>query len=126
MVKIVAITLICACLIIYLKSINSELTLLATVGTGVLLLSFVVSYLIDTFEFFNKIIQLTGIDKNLYKIIFKVTTIGYLVEFGASTLNDCGLTSLSNKLVFVGKIIIFSVSLPILYAVFNLLTGLLQ
>jgi stage III sporulation protein AD len=126
MIKIVAITLIFACIIIYLRSINSELALLATVGASVIILTYVVSYLSQTVEFFNKIIELTGIDKGLYKIIFKITAIGYLVEFGATTLSDFGLNSLSNKLLFVGKIVIFSVSLPIIYAVFNLLIGLLQ
>ncbi len=126
MVKIVAVALLCACVIIYLKSINSELTLLVTVASGIILLSFAFTYLTNIFSFFNKLAELTGIDNELYKIIFKITTIGYLVEFGAGILNDFGLNSLAQKLIFAGKIIIFTVSIPIFYAVLNLITGLLQ
>lgn len=125
MVKIVAIALVCACIILYLRTINSELTLLATIGAGIIILSFIIDYINEAFLLINQIVELTGIDKNMYKIIFKITSIGYLIEFGSSTLNDFGLTSLSNKLQFVGKISVFCVSMPIVYSLVNLLKELL-
>ena len=126
MLKIIAIALICAVIIIYLKSINSELSLLATIGSGIIIIFIAVDYMANTFEFINKLINISGISADFYKILFKITAIGYLIEFGADTINDFGLTSLSNKLIFVGKLIIFNISLPIFYAVFNLLIGLLK
>ena len=125
MVKIVAVALLCACVIIYLKSINSELTLLATVGAGIIVLSFIFEYANNTIELFSRIANLTGIDKGLYSIIFKITAIGYLVDFGASTLADFGMNSLAGKLQLVGKLAIFSVSIPIINALINLLNGLM-
>ena len=126
MLEIVLLAITCAITLVYLKSVNSDLFQLALVASGILLISSVFSYLNEIFNFFNDIVKLTGIDSSLYKIIFKITAIGYLVEFGAGTIEDLGLKSLSNKLIFCGKIIIFSVSLPVLYAVFNLLTKILQ
>jgi stage III sporulation protein AD len=126
MVKIVLIAMVCAILILYLKNINSELALLATIGSGIIILFFVFDYLAEIFEFINKLINLSGIDKNLYAIIFKTTAVGYLVEFSADTIRDFGLNSLAEKMIFLGKIIIFSMSLPIIYAVFNLLIGIMQ
>lgn len=126
MIKIVAIALIFAIIIVYLKSVNAELALLATVGAGIILLYFTIDYLVNVFDFINNLIQLSGIDNELYLIIFKITAIGYLVEFAANTIQDFGLKSLSDKLVFVGKILILSMSMPIIYAIFNLLIGMLQ
>ena len=126
MVKIIAIALTCAILVVYLKSINSEYYNIALVGSGVILLSFAFEYISSSMTFFNNLINLTGVDKSFYQIIFKITAIGYLVEFGASTIQDFGLVGLADKLVFFGKIVIFSMSLPILNAVFNLIVGLLQ
>ena len=103
MVKIVTIALICGIIIIYLKSINSEFTLLATICTGVVLLFFAYEYLQDIYTFINDLIDLTGINKNLYVIIFKIVAIGYLVEFGGQTLSDFGLESIASKLYFIGK-----------------------
>ncbi len=126
MLQIIFIAIISSIIILYLKSINSELYVLATIGAGIIILSTSLNYLSETFYFINKIIDLTGIDKEYYKIIFKITAIGYLVEFSAETIRDMGLNGIAEKLIFVGKVIIFCVSAPILYAVLNLIVGLLN
>lgn len=126
MIKLVAVALICAVLIIYLKSIGSELFTLSCIGAGVIVLCFAFEYLYQAFDFINKIVESSGINKDFYKIIFKITAIGYLIEFGADTILDMGLKGLADKLVFAGKVVIFCTSLPIFYAVFNLLVGLVQ
>lgn len=125
MIKIVALAIIFAIIIVYLKNINSDLSILASVGAGLILIYFSLDYIVNTFEFFNKIIEYTNINNEFYLIIFKITAIGYLIEFGAGTIKDFGLQSLADKLIFVGKIIILSISLPIIYAVFNLITSIM-
>ena len=126
MVKIVSIAIIASIIIVYLKSINSEFYLLAIIASGIILLSMAFDYLVLTFEFFNRLIELTGVSREFYQIIFKITGIGYMIEFATGTISDFGVNGMAEKLVFVGKIIIFSLSLPIIYAVINLLTGMLQ
>lgn len=125
MVKIVLLTIVFAIIIIYLKGINSELFTLATVGASIVVISLVLEYIGQAFSVFNMMIDATKIDRSLFNIIFKIMAIGYLVEFGAGIVNDFGLKSLADKLVFAGKIVIFCMSLPIIYAVFNLFTELL-
>ncbi len=125
MFKIVCIALICAVIIVYLKSSNSELTLPATIGSGILIIYLAVNYAYENIQVFKTLIDLTGVSSYLFKIIFKITSIGYLVEFAAGTIEDFGLKSISDKLVFAGKIIIIGVSMPIIYAIVNLLTGLI-
>ena len=126
MVKIVALALIFSVVIVYLKSINSELSFLALVGAGIILIYFSLEYLTNTISFINQLAEFSGIDNEYYKIIFKITAIGYLFEFGAGTIEDFGLKSLADKLVLVGKIIILSISLPIIYGVFNVILGLVS
>ena len=125
MLKVISIAIIFAILILYLRSINPEIALLASIGAGIIVLFYSLEYLSSTFSFINVIVDSSGIDKEYYKIIFKITAIGYLVEFASSTVNDFGLKSLSDKITFIGKIIILTTALPIFYAVFNLITGLL-
>lgn len=126
MEKLVVLVLIFAIIIVYLKSINSEMAMLATICAGVILVFFAFDYIAKSYNFINEIIALTGIDYEFFRIIIKISLIGYLVEFGADTVSDFGLKSLSDKLLFVGKVVIFSVSLPIFYAVINLIKGLLS
>jgi stage III sporulation protein AD len=113
-------------IVIYLKNIDSNLYQPALIVSGVLVLSVGFEYFVETFEFINKIIELTKIDLSLYKIIFKITAIGYIVEFSANLIEDFGLKSISDKLILCGKFLILSTSLPVLYAVFNLLLEVLS
>ena len=126
MVKIVVIALVCAVLVMSLKAVNSELYVLALVCSGVLLFGFAFQYLTQIVDFFNNIIDVTGIDKEFYLIIFKITAVGYLIEFSADTITDFGFKSIADKLIFVGRIVVFTMSLPILYAVLNLIVGLIK
>lgn len=126
MFKIISVAIICAVIIIYLKNTNSELSLLATVGSGIILIFLVFGYISDTFILINSIIDRTGINSELYVVIFKITAIGYIIEFASDAVLDFGLKSLADKLIFAGKILILSVSMPIIYAVFNLIQGILQ
>lgn len=126
MIKIVTIALLSAILITYLKSINSEYSLLATIGASIIITFCALDYISNSFTLINQLIELSGVDKDLYKIIFKITAIAYLVEFGAGTIEDFGLKSIADKLVFTGKIMIFIISMPIIYAVFNLFTTLIK
>ena len=126
MLQIVGVSVICATIVIYLKSEKSELAVPALICSGVLILSFSVKYVSETLDFFNELKTLTGIDERFIVIMAKITAIGYLVEFAASTIEDFGLKSLSDKLIFVGKMIILSVSLPILYSVINVIKVMLS
>jgi len=124
--KIVGVALVCAILILYLRSVNNELALPATIGSGIIILYLALSYVADTFTVISSLIDMTKVDGTYFGIIFKITAIGYLVEFGAGAVEDFGLKSLADKLVFAGKIIILGVSMPIIYAVINLLSGILN
>lgn len=124
MVKLVALTLLFTIIVVYLRNVNSELALLASIGAGIVLMFYSLEYVSNTFALFNKILEYTQIDSDLFLILFKITAIGYLVEFGAGTVKDFGLNGLADKLIFLGKIVILSVSLPVIYAVFNLILSL--
>ncbi len=125
MIKIVVIAIVCGIIVLYLKNSGSELTMPALIASGVILISLSLGYIMQTFSFLSEIIDISGINKETYAILLKITAIGYVVEFGSGTLQDFGLNSLADKLSFIGKFIIISVSAPIFYAVINILKGLL-
>lgn len=124
MAQILLIALIGGIIAVYLRSINQELCLLSVICTGILILFSAFKYLSETFELFKKISELGKIDNELIKLVIKIVAIGYIVEFSAGILEDFGLKSISNKLIFAGKIIILSVSVPIFYTLINVLVGL--
>lgn len=126
MIKILSIAILCTIIVVYLREINSNLAIPALIVSGIIVILFSLNYLKNSFELVGKIIEMTSIDNKIVTSILKITVIANLIEFTALTIEDFGLKSLSEKLIFCGKIIIFSISAPIFYSVFELIIGLLQ
>ena len=51
--------------------------------------------------------------------------ISYLVEFSASTIEDFGIKSIADKVVFAGKIVILTISAPIIETLISTILSLL-
>ncbi|MBE5734144.1 MAG: hypothetical protein E7347_03735 [Clostridiales bacterium] len=126
MLQIISFVLLGAMVVLCLKNVNSEIATVLIVVVGAILFGVALKYLSQIFSFVNYLANLGGINELFYKIILKTIAIGYLTEFGAEIVSDVGLKSWADKLVFIGKVMIFSVSLPIFYSVFNLLLGLVK
>lgn len=125
MFKIVACAIVCAFILIYLKSIGSEFFSVAVLGVGVILTALGIDYLTQTVAFINDFIEKTGVNTEHLTVVLKIIGIAYIVEFGSGIIEDLGLKSVADKLIFVGKVSILVAAIPLIYSVFDLLTGLL-
>ena len=111
---------------ILLRTTRPDISLAVTVAGSVIVLLFSIDLLSSVFGIFTEIGEKTGIDNALIKIILKIVAVGYLVEFAAGIVEDFGAKSVADKLVFAGKIVIFSVSVPIVRALITLIGGFLH
>ncbi len=126
LVRILGVGLVTAVAALLLRGSKPELAFAVTIAGGVIILIFSVDLLSQTVEIFRQIEEQTGIDSALIKLIIKIIAIGYLVEFAAGVVEDFGSKSVADKLVFAGKIIIFSVSLPVLQTLLSLVGSFLE
>lgn len=117
------ITAVCA---LILKTNKPEFVPMCLTAGGVLLILFGFDYLAVSVEFIRQFTEQTGIESSVVRIIFKVVGVGYLIEITAGAVKDLGFDSLSDKLVMCGKLIIFVMSIPILQALFSVITSLIQ
>ena len=124
--QLVGIALVTAVAALLLKGTKPEIALAVTVAGSIILLLFAFEIFEGSLTIFQKIADATGIESSLVKILLKMVGIGYLVEFSAGILNDFGQNSLGDKLVFVGKIIILVLAVPILEGVLSLVVRLLE
>lgn len=79
-------------------------------------------------EFINLILQLSNklkINNNFVNILLKITGISILVEFAVATCKDSGESAIASKIDLGGKIIILSISIPIITALLETLLNLL-
>ncbi len=125
LVKIVALGVTCALIIVYLKGINGELAMIATVCSGILLLSLTISYVSEFISAYTALGEYAEIGGSTIKIVLKIIGISYLVEFSSNLIEDFGLKSLSDKVVFAGKAIILITSYPIIENLIKIVTGLI-
>ena len=58
--------------------------------------------------------------------MLKVIGIGYLTEYSASVATDAGCASVAQKLQFGGKIVIFLVSMSVVTALVDVVSGLAE
>lgn len=125
-VRIVGIGLVTAIAALLLRSSKPELSFAVTIAGGAIVLIFAFELLADTFGIFSEIGALTGIDASLVTVVLKIVAIGWLVEFAAGIVEDFGSKSIADKLVFAGKVVIFSVSLPIVRTMVSLIGSFLE
>ncbi len=126
LIRIIGVGLVTAIAAILLRSTKPELSFAVTVAGCVIILIFSLDILWSTFGIFEQIGEQTGIDNSLIRIILKIIAIGYLVEFAAGVVEDFGSKSVADKLVFAGKVIIFTVSVPIIQTLVSLVGSFLE
>ena len=123
--KIIGIALITCIATLIVKPVRPDFAIFISIVGGVIILFMLAGYLTDIFEVFNQIFNFTNVNSSLYKIIFKIIGVGYLVEFTASLCSDTGNNSLGDKVLLGGKIIILVMALPIVTSILEIVMELL-
>ena len=123
--KIIGVALITCVATLVVKPVRSDFAVFISIVGGIIILFMLAGYLTDIFEVFNKIFNFTNINSSIYKIIFKIIGVRYLVEFTASLCSDTGNSSLGDKVLLGGKIIILVMALPIITSILEIVMELL-
>ena len=113
-IKIIAIALVALILIILLKQYKPEFALYITLLTGVLILLLVMDKLTGIVQLIQSISNKANINNQFITILIKITGIAFLSEFAVSICKDSGETAIASKVDMGGKVIIISMSIPII------------
>ena len=124
-IKIIFVGIVGAIIYCYLKGINSELSTLSVIATGLIIILLSLNYVVNTFQFFTEISQKTGVDSSLFVIIVKIIIISYLVDFSVNLCEDLSVKSIGDKITLGGKLMIFSISIPIFNSLIETITSIL-
>lgn len=122
--KIVGFAIISVVLVVLLKEEKKEMALILSICAGVCLLLFAISKMSVVVELLDMLVTKSGMNKEFLIIILKITGIAYIVEFGKNICMDAGQSAIGTKLEIAGKVIILTLSLPLISALINVLTGL--
>jgi len=114
--KIVGIGLSAAALAVFIKNWRSEIAIQISLIAAAIMFFMVVPYLKALFEMFRDISNRIGLDVKYISLVLKIIGIAYVAQFGAELCRDSGESALASKIVFGGKIMIVTLSMPVFYS----------
>ena len=124
-VKIIGVGLIALIIIIILKQYKPEFSVYVSIIAGVVILAMVMGKLTSVINILSNLSNKTWSGSEFLKILLKITGISILTEFAVSICKDSGETAIASKIDLGGKIIIISISIPIITALLELIIQIL-
>lgn len=124
--KIVAIGLLTALSAALVRDSRSDVAFAVVVAGGAIMLTMLVDYFTGIFAFFDELVNKTGVDRGVIKTLFKIVGIGYVAELAAGICEESGAKSVGDKIVLGGKLIIFTLTVPILRFLLDIIGSLMS
>lgn len=124
-IKIIGIALIALIIIILLKQYKPEFVLYVSLIAGALILFLVIDELTGIVKLIQSIADKASINSQFLSILLKITGIAFLSEFAVSICKDSGEATIASKVELGSKIIIISMSIPIISTLLEIILKIL-
>lgn len=124
--KIAAIGLLTALSAALVRDSRSDVAFAVVVAGGAIMLTMLVDYFTGIFAFFDELVNKTGVDRGVIKTLLKIVGIGYVAELAAGICEESGAKSVGDKIVLGGKLIIFTLTVPILRFLLDIIWSLMS
>ncbi len=125
MVKIIGVGFLGLITTVILKEYKKEYAIYASLICGSLILLYSMGTIKSILDFSISVVSNSKYNNAFIKIILKITGIAILTEYAVSICKDLGENSIANKIDFASKIIVVSLSIPIISNTLEILTELL-
>lgn len=113
-IKIIGIALIALIITIIIKQYRPEFAIYISLVAGVIILALVIGNLTNVINLLKDISIRSGINNKFLGILLKMTGIAILTEFAISICKDAGENAIASKVEIGSKVIIISLSVPII------------
>ena len=124
-IKIIGIALIALIIIIMLKQYRPEYAIFISILSGVLILFLVMDRLTGIINLIESIQSKFSINTQFIALLIKITGIAFLSEFAVSICKDSGEAAIASKIELGSKIIIISMSIPIISSMLEIILKIL-
>ena len=123
--KVIGIAFIAVIVISLIKNYRPEFAIYASIIAGAIILFLAMNELTPIVSMLKNLSDKMGVSSKFFGILLKITGIAYLTEFGANVCKDSGESAVASKVELAGKILIISLSIPILLALMETLFELI-
>lgn len=112
--KIIGIGLIALILIIILKQYKPEFVIYVSLIAGALILIISFSKISGIIDLINNLSSRLSVHREFITLLIKITGIAIITEFAVSICRDSNETAIASKVDMGGKVIMVSMSVPII------------
>ena len=124
-IKIIGIGLTALVIIIILKQYKPEYAIYVSIIAGILILFFAMEKISGIVNLLQSISDKTYINKTFLSILLKITGIAFITEFAVSICSDAGEKAIASKIEIGSKVIIVTMSIPIITSLLELIIEIL-
>lgn len=124
-VSAAALGIIAVLLAVQFKSVGNEYGIYLVMAAGMVLFFFGTGKMQIIVETAKEIQGYINIDSIYLTTLLKMAGITYIAEFASGICKDAGYSSIGTQIEIFGKLSILAVSMPIILALLETLTGLL-
>ena len=124
-VKIIGIGLVALIIIVILKQYRPEFATYVSLSAGVIIFALIFTKLSGIIELLKNLSSKASINNQFITLLIKITGIAILTEFAVSVCKDTGETAIANKVDLGGKVIIMSMSIPIMCSLLETIVQIL-
>ncbi len=126
MLRILGIGMVTAVLSLLVRQHRPELALAIPVLGGTAIFFCVAPYLRTIVEVFENLAEQAGLPNQYLRLILKMIGVAYLCQFSAELCRDAGEASVAGKIELGGKLLILSLSMPIVYQLLGLVEAMIH
>ena len=113
-IKIAGIGLIALILIIIIKQYRPEFAVYISLCAGAIILTLVMSKMSGIIGILTELSNKVSNNNGLLTILMKITGIAFITEFAVSICKDSGESAIASKIDLGGKVVVISMSIPII------------
>ena len=124
-IKIIGIGLIAVIIVIILKQYKPEFTVYVSICAGAIILGLVMTRLSGIIQLLTDLSNKVSDTNGFLTVLIKITGIAFLTEFAVSICKDSGESAIASKVDLGGKVIIISMSIPIISALLETIVNVL-
>lgn len=124
--RIIGIGIIGSILSLLIKRHRPEMAMAVPILTSVVILMMCIPYLSTVISAFEDIADRADIEFSHMRTVIKIIGVSYICQFGSDICQDAGEKTISSKIELGGKIIIITLSMPIIYSLLELVGDIIS
>ena len=124
-IKVIAVGIIAIIIVIIIKQYKPEFAIYVSLITGAIILYLIFGELQGIINLLQNISNKAGVSSQFLSLLLKITGVAILTEFAINICKDAGEGAIASKIEIGSKVIIVSMSIPIISSLLDVILKLL-